>query len=127
MILMNSVPSRGRFGRFVLLPLVTAFTLGLSFAFRATTAFQSLPSPDGRFTAVIEYRTWRSLVPMLPGSSSDKPGFVTIYSSDGRSLGRAPIPMLQLTRDLQWEADAAEIPLLARWDLSRGSLTVYSQ
>ncbi|MBL9166217.1 MAG: hypothetical protein JNN07_00580 [Verrucomicrobiales bacterium] len=121
---MNRVPSRGRF---VLLPLVAAFTLGLVFAFRATTEFQSLPSPDGRFTAVIEYSSWRSLVPMVPGSSSDKPGFVTIYSSDGRSLGRAPVPMLQLARDFQWEADAAEIPLIARWDLSRGSVTVHSQ
>lgn len=120
----NRVPSRWRL---VLLPLVAAFTLGLVFALRATTEFHRVASPDERFTAVIEYRTWRSLVPTLPGSSSDKPGFVTIYSSDGRYLGRAPVPMLELARDLQWEADAAEIPLIARWDLSSGSVTVHSQ
>jgi hypothetical protein len=96
-------------------------------ALRATTELQRLPSPDGRFTAVTEYYTWRSLLPMTPGSSSDRPGFVTIYSSDGHSLGRAPVPMLQLAHDLRWEADAAEIRLVAHWDLSRGRVMILSQ
>lgn len=116
-----------RKGRLAIFALLAAISMALVAAFRATTEFARSSSPDGRFTAVSEYHTWRSLRPMTPGSSSDKPGFVTIYASDGRSLGRAPVPLLQLARDLRWEAEAAEIPLVARWDLSTGGLKSHSQ
>ena len=96
-------------------------------ALTATTEFRRIPSPDGRYYAVVSYRSYLSHIPMSPGSSSDKPGFVTIHSSDGSSFGRAPIPALNSCYDFRWEPDAAEIRLVARWDLSRRSVTVFAE
>lgn len=88
-------------------------------ALRHTTEYRRIASPDGRFYAVAEHRAYLSLIPMSPGSSSDKPGFVTVFTSDGVSCGRASLPMLQLFTDFRWRTDAAEIPLVAQWDLSQ--------
>ena len=96
-------------------------------ALTATSEFRRIPSPDGRYYAVVSYRSYLSFIPMSPGSSSDKPGFITIYSSDGSSFGRAPIPALQSCYDFRWEPDAAEIRLVARWDLSKRSVTVFPE
>ena len=93
--------------------------IGVFVAARSTSEYQRITSPDGRFYAVAEYRSYLSFVPMSPGNSSDKPGFVAIYTRDGLSCGRAFLPMLQFLSDLQWHANAAEIRLVAEWDLSQ--------
>ena len=95
-----------------------------SASFEATSEFRRMPSPDGFYYAVVEYPSYLSYLPSAPGSSSDKPGFVTIYSNDGVSCGRAPIPTLQASDDLQWQPDSAEIRLIARWDLPKRSVTI---
>ena len=79
-------------------------------------------SPDGRFHAVAEYRRYEALVPMFPGGGGDKPGFVTVYTREGASCGRVAVPMVQGIHELQWGPGAAEIRLLARWDLARCSV-----
>ncbi len=81
--------------------------------------YTRVASPDGRFHAVAEYRRYEALVPMFPGGGGDKPGFVTIYTREGASCGRVPVPMVQRVHELQWGADVAEIRLAARWDLAR--------
>ena len=74
-------------------------------------------SPDGRFYAVATCRAWRFQVPMPPGSSGDKPGYVTVFSRDGHSYGSAALNMIREVHDITWSHTNAELPLVAEWDL----------
>ena len=105
--------------RFSIAGLLCLALLSMLVASRVTTEYSRVTSPDGRFYAVAKYRPYLSFIPMSPGRSSDKPGFVTVFTSDGISCGRAAIPMLQNFAELQWRPDAAEIRLIAEWDLSQ--------
>lgn len=60
-------------------------------------------SPDGAFTAVVTTRRHQSLFPRGPGAGSDKPGTVEIFRADGKSCGRAEVPMVWIASDLRWE------------------------
>lgn len=84
--------------------------------------YRRVTSPDGRFQAVAEYRRYEALVPMFPGGGGDKPGFVTVYTREGVSCGRVEVPMVQHVYQLAWSPHAAEIRLVARWDLARCSV-----
>ena len=103
---------------FIVATILLCCGIGLA-AFWHTTEYTRMSGQSGRFYAVAEYRTYLSFIPMMPGSSSDKPGFVTIYTRDGESCGRASLPMLQDFYSLQWLGDTAEIPMVAQWDLSK--------
>jgi hypothetical protein len=107
---------------------IIVFVLAASFALCALamthrTTYSETRDPSGRYMARISYHSWRSLVPMAPGSSGDKPCFVEIFdvSNQGarRSMGRLPVPMLQLAA-LEWTTDGAEIPLIGAWDFECG-------
>lgn len=89
-------------------------------AWRSTSEYRRMASPDGRFYAVAEYRTYWSFIPRFQlGSALDSPGFVTVFTSDGIPCGRTSLPMLQDFAHLQWSADAAEIPFVAQWNLHK--------
>jgi hypothetical protein len=91
----------------------------ISLPFVLTGEYSRVTSPDGRFYAVATFPIWQSYVPMLPGQGGDKSGSVTVYTSDGRSCGRAPVEMVSFIRDLEWGTNRAEIRLVAEWDLSK--------
>lgn len=76
-------------------------------------------SPDGKYTAIVTYRRYQALLPMGPGQSSDKPGFIRIEDSSGSNLGKIPLPMVQMAYDLEWTPTGAEIRLVGEWDFSR--------
>lgn len=40
-------------------------------------------SPDGQFVVVSHSDAWRSALPMMPGSGSDKPGVAMLCTADG--------------------------------------------
>ncbi len=87
--------------------------------FVLTSQYARVTSPDGRFYAVASFPMWQSYVPMMPGQSGDKPGYITIYTADGRSCGRTAVEMVSFIRDLEWGTGRAEIRLVAAWDLSQ--------
>lgn len=62
---------------------------------------------------------------MAPGSGSDKPGFVEIFDSNG-SLGRIPVPMLQMAQ-VEWSKDKAEIKLIGEWDFVKVTCYYWSE
>jgi hypothetical protein len=76
-----------------------------------------ITSPDGRFYAVAECRAWRFHVAMSPGSSGDKPGYVTVFTRDGQSCGSAPLDMAWMIDEMSWSTTNAELRLVAEWDL----------
>jgi hypothetical protein len=108
--------------RRVLLCLLSAFLLGvmlLAFALNHKTTFLELRDPSGRYLARITFSTFLSFIPMSPGSSGDKPGFVEIFDRDGESMGRIPVPMLQLS-NVQWTPTGAEVLMIGSWDFAKG-------
>lgn len=78
-------------------------------------------SPGAEFDGVVTSRRYESLVVRGPGSGGDKPGFLEIFAADGRSCGRAELPMVSLARDLRWELElkprSATIIGTATWNL----------
>ena len=81
--------------------------------------------PSGKYTCIVSYRRYLSWIPMSPGSGSDKPGFAEIIDDKG-SLGRIPIPMLQLA-GIKWNKDTAEIELIGEWNLVKRTCYYWSK
>jgi hypothetical protein len=77
-------------------------------------------SPEGAFVAIAHTQPIYSVMSVMPGQGSDKPGRVTIYRGN-QSCGSAWVPMVWMARDLRWEVDTrprrAEIRLIATWIL----------
>jgi hypothetical protein len=77
-------------------------------------------SPDGAFVAIMHTQPIYSVIGVMPGQGSDKPGRVTIYRGN-QACGSAWVPMVSLAYRLRWEVDTrprrAEIRLIATWNL----------
>ncbi|MHA3772164.1 hypothetical protein ACXR0O_11560 [Verrucomicrobiota bacterium sgz303538] len=101
--------------------MVTAFCAVLILPIRE---YQRVASPNGHFFAVARSPLWTSLIPIMPGQSGDKPGWVIIYNKEGEFCGRAPVPMVSFIHDLRWSGDEAYIPVVAEWKLSQRKVTV---
>ena len=101
---------------FVIGGVLLCVMVALGWSFRLTEC-RHVVSPDGRFYAVAFCRAWRAYVPMMPGSSGDKPGYVTVFTRDGRSCGTAPLPLAWMVDEIEWSSNHAELRLVADWDL----------
>jgi hypothetical protein len=103
--------------------------LVVSAIFHRTIASSEI-DPTGTYAAEVSYRTFYSFVPMAPGSSSDKPGFVEIFKKDpsGKrtSLGRIPVPMLQLS-GVKWFSSGAVVELVGEWDFEKRTCYYWSE
>lgn len=111
----------GRAGRRMLLIIgIAAITLGPLALWPIPTSRRDV-SPDGEFTAVVSAALIHSLVPVMPGHGSDKPGRISVIRRDGRSCGSAAIDMVWMISDLRWELEMkprrAVIPTVATWNL----------
>ncbi|WP_415906652.1 hypothetical protein ACMXYX_06695 [Neptuniibacter sp. QD72_48] len=104
--------------KIALLLLVTIAVISFLF-FTSRTVYYTLQDPSGRYTAIISYNTYRSFTPTMPGSSSDKPGFIKIVDQHKNNLGEIPLPMLQLA-DLKWTQEGAEMKLIGEWNFEQG-------
>ncbi len=107
--------------RTILLWLLSAFLLVvmlLVFALNHRTTFLELKDPNGRYLARITFNTYLSFIPMPMGSSGDKPGFVEIFDQDGDSMGRIPVPMLQLA-NVEWTPTGARVMMIGSWDFAK--------
>ena len=66
----------------------------------------NIVSPCGKYRVDYYYYFRESLLPMMPGSSSDKPGCLYIYrQSDNKMLFREEVPMIQMARDIRFHQD----------------------
>jgi hypothetical protein len=92
----------------------------LFLAFNHRTISSEASDPTGQYVAKLSYRTFYSFIPMSPGSSSDKPGFVEIFNKNGESMGRVPVPSLQLGGVL-WKPDGADVQMIGEWNFKNGS------
>ena len=74
-------------------------------------------SPDGKHYLEVSVRSYHGLIPAFPGQGSDRPGFITVFTAEGKRCGRAPIPMLWMADEFRWAGERASIKLVAEWDL----------
>ena len=64
----------------------------------------NIVSPCGKYRVDYYYYFRESLMPMSPGSSSDKSGCLYIYrQSDNKMLFREEVPMLQTVGDIRFD------------------------
>jgi len=91
----------------------------LSFIVFHTDEYARISSPDGKYIAVAEYRSYLALIPMTPGSSGDKEGWITIKTKDGRKIGKEKVEMVSFINDIRWSATEASIPAVATWNLEK--------
>lgn len=78
-----------------------------------------IDSPDGKHTAIVTYRRYNSLLPTMPGGSGDKEGFIRIVDHAGSNYGKIHVPMVSMSRDLEWTADGAYLKLVGEWGFSK--------
>ena len=66
----------------------------------------NIVSPCGKYRVDSYYYFRESLMPMSPGSSSDKSGCLYIYrQSDNKMLFREEMPMIQMVGDIRFHQD----------------------
>ena len=66
----------------------------------------NIVSPCGKYRVDYYYYFRESLMPRMPGSSSDKSGCLYIYrQSDNRMLFREEVPMIQMVGDIRFHQD----------------------
>ena len=87
----------------------------LAFFLTREHEYLRIASPDGRYAAVVTYRAYETLLPALPGQSSDMPGFIRIEDQHGSNFGRIEVPMVWMARDLEWTSDGARLALAGEW------------
>lgn len=90
----------------------------------ATWLFQEvdylrIDSPDRQYQAIVTYRRLESFRPTFPGQSGDKAGFIRIEDKDGRNYGKIGVPMVWMSRDLEWTKDGADLKLVCEWDFAK--------
>ena len=78
-----------------------------------------IDSPDRQYQAVVTYRRLESFRPTFPGQSGDKAGFIRIEDKDGRNYGKIDVPMVWMSRDLEWTKDGADLKLICEWDFPK--------
>jgi hypothetical protein len=82
-------------------------------------------SPDGAFVAIARTQLFYSLMPVMPGQGSDKPGHITVYRGS-QSCGSIWVHMVSQFYDLRWQLDGpprrAEIRVGGTWNLDNCSL-----
>lgn len=96
---------------------VVGAALVLTFAIRKKE-YARVSSPDGSFVAIAEYRAYTSWLPMMPGQSGDKPGWVRVVSKRGVLIGEAKVPMVWFVNDIRWSKEEVAIGGAATWTLA---------
>ncbi len=88
------------------------------FVATSRTLYSTAVDPTGKYTVKVSYQSFLSFIPMTPGSSSDKAGFVEIFDNDSNSMGEMPIAMLQLA-NIGWHKNGASLKLKGEWDFKK--------
>lgn len=109
----------------ILLGVGVLFVL-LVLALQHRTIVSATHDPTGEYLAITSFKSYLSLLPMPPGSSSDKPCFVKILGKDGASLGEMPIPMCNLA-SVEWTATGASFGFVGAWDFEKKTCFYWSE
>jgi hypothetical protein len=86
---------------------------------RQSVEYMRIDSPDRQYRAVVTYRRLESVRPTFPGQSGDEAGFIRIEDKDGRNYGKIGVPMVWMSRDLQWTKGGADLKLGCEWDFAK--------
>lgn len=81
--------------------------------------YQRINSPDGQYTAIVTYRRTEAFLPIFPGQSGDKPGFIKIEDRNGNNCGKIGVPMIGMSRDLEWTDGGANLDLVCEWNFAK--------
>jgi hypothetical protein len=103
----------------VLLVLFVGFCGAVFLAFNHRSLMSETWDPTDNYVAKVTFKTFYSFIPMAPGSSSDKPGYVEIFTKNGESMGEIPVPMLQLA-GVYWKQNGADVEMIGEWDFING-------
>ena len=79
--------------------------------------YQRVYSPDGKHFAAAKFRAYQSWLPIFPGNSGDKSGWIVVSKNDGTRIGEADVDMVWMIQDIIWKPDTAELRLVATWKL----------
>lgn len=80
-------------------------------------------SPNGDYEVVATSRRYLMFRLAMPGGGSDREGEIELFrTSDGRSCGRARLPMMWMSRDVRWDGPTATLIGAAVWNLSSCSV-----
>lgn len=90
------------------------------------SVYTSFTDPKSDYEAVVTVKSYRLLLPMMPGGSSDKPGYVEVFDQNSQSLGEMPVPMVQLAQ-IEWLNAGARIKLIGEWDFEAGTCIYWDQ
>ena len=80
---------------------------------------QRIHSPDRQYTAIVTHRRVEGFRLRFPDNFWDQAGFIRIEDKNGKNYGKVRIPMLWMSRDLEWNAGGAELKLVCQWDFEK--------
>jgi hypothetical protein len=89
-----------------------ATSMFLGFAF-SSKEYARVASPDGKHVAIAKYRTYQAWLPMAPGDSGGKSGWIVIATKETTVIGAAPVGRIWQIHELRWKPDSVELPLVA--------------
>ena len=90
----------------LLLLLVLFFLAGYGL-YRLEIHCQTITSPDGKYRIEVYYYFRETMIPMMPGSGSDKAGCIYIIrNEDNRKIHREELPMVSLSGEVRFEQDS---------------------
>ncbi len=84
-------------------------------------------SPDGQYVAVGSVKLVFCFVPRMPGSGSDAPRDVEIFTQQGVSLGCIPVPIGWMMDELEWHENGADIRAHGEWDFRNRTAFYWSK
>ncbi|MDB4369213.1 hypothetical protein N9Z19_00135 [Akkermansiaceae bacterium] len=103
--------------------LVILLSVGGLIVFQQTRQIElsRTPDPTGQYVAVVSYRSWQKPLSTFPGNSSGHSGHIRIEARDGKEMGGANLPLLQMADDLMWEESGATLVGAGVWDFQAGT------
>ena len=92
----------------VFIAILAIFAIGAYILWTKEVYRGNIVSPCKKYRIDYYYYFRESLMPMMPGSSSDKAGCLYIYrQKDNKMLFREEVPMIQVVGDIRFDQDAS--------------------
>lgn len=98
---------------------VVLITMVWAFIILPRSEYDTYESPSGEYKAIFTYRSYLAFIPMPPGSSGDKSGFVKVIDKAGHDYGELPLEMLN-TAEFRWVKYGAKI-INGEWNFKEGT------
>lgn len=99
----------------LLLMILTALLVMVLLVQKPVSQVKRFQSPFTNHYLIL-YR-YNSILPIVPGSSSDLSGFICLYDGNGDLLKKKDVEMLQLVNDVKWTNEKVLIKFVADWSL----------